>query len=147
MTCLTARIDSPKLQFLIVLQKGPSQSLYLGSFLISSTPNDGSLGAIILFSLKYNRGDAVFDKLNFKHLMLVLNLKSEPQNTELQFAISGYPLLLSSPVVVIVFVFVYSFSGVSQVKPRHNPGDHLRLPVWLWALPDAWMEQSTNRRR
>ena len=98
----------------------------LGSFLISSTPNDGSLGAIILFSLKYNRGDAVFDKLNFKHLMLVLNLKSEPQNTELQFAISGYPLLLSSPVVVFVFVFVFFF----VILLRSQPSQTAPQPRW-----------------
>ena len=70
--------------------------------------------------LKYNRGDAVFDKLNFKHLMLVLNLKSEPQNTELQFAISGYPLLLSSPVVVFVFVFVFFFVILLRSQPSQT---------------------------
>ena len=121
----------------------------LGSFLISSTPNDGSLGAIILFSLKHNGGNAAFKKLNFKPLMPVVSAYQPSKKwatcTQPQFG-SHLGLRLSFAFDIIylclcpVFVFVFVFVILLRSQPSQSP------PQPRWPSQTACLALGSPRR-
>ena len=117
----------------------------LGSFLISSTPKDGSLGAIILFSLKHNGGNAAFIKLKFKPLMPVVSAYQPSKKwatcTQPQFGSHlGLRLSFAFDIIYLCLCLVFVFVMLLRSQPSQSP------PQPRWPSQTACLALGSPRR-